>query len=142
MTAPATPSAHAPATTPSVRAAAAVFVACCLVVLILMKLSGVSYEHFFDTTTTTQRSAVLPLAVGAALLVAVLWKTRWRVMRDQGPRLRMGFLWALPTFAVLTIVLQLAGLSWGNRTPAHVGAVLLASVLVGFTRRPCSAGTS
>lgn len=133
MTAPAIPGAHAPATTPSVGAAAAVFVAYCVVVLSLMKLSGVSYEHFFDTTTTTLRSAVLPLAAGTALLVAVLWKTRWRVMHDEGARLRMGFLWALPTFAVLTIVLQLAGLSWGKLTPGQVGAVLLASVLVGFT---------
>lgn len=122
----------APAPAPTLPQATLVFVAYCVVVVGLMLFSGIGYEHFFDDASTTLRSAVLPLAAGAVLLLVVLWRTGWRVWREPG-RATMGFLWALPAVMVLTLVLQLLGLRWGTLEPGHVAAVLLASVLVGFT---------
>jgi hypothetical protein len=117
---------------PSVRAAAAVFVGYCVVVVGLMRLSGVDYEHFFDSAGSTLRSAVLPLAAGAVLLGVVLRATGWSVLRDRS-RLRMGVLWALPGLMVVIVGVQLLGLSWGDLGLGHVAAVVLAAVLVGIT---------
>ncbi|MFF3063434.1 CPBP family intramembrane glutamic endopeptidase [Oerskovia sp. NPDC057915] len=119
---------------PSVPVAAVVFVVYCVIVIGLMRISGVGYEHFFDTTGDTMRAVVLPLAAGAVWLVAFLVWARWdHVFRD-ARRLPTGwFLWSLPALLVLVAVLHLAGLDWTLFAPEHVLAVLLASLLVGFT---------
>ena len=120
---------------PSVRAATAVFVAYAVVVVGLMRLSGVDYDHLFDTARNTLLGAVLPLAAGAVVLGVVLWRTGWAasgVFRD-ATRLGMGFLWSLPVVMVLTVALTLASVEWGAFGAGHLLAVLLAALLVGFT---------
>ncbi len=119
---------------PSVPAAAVVFVVYCVVVIGLMRFSGIGYEDFFDTAGSTMRSVVLPLGAGAVWLVAFLVWARWdHVFRD-ARRLPMSwFLWILPAVMVLVAVLHLVGLDWSLFDPGHLLAVLLASLLVGFT---------
>lgn len=119
---------------PSVPVAAVVFVVYCVIVIGLMKISGVGYEHFFDSADSTLRAAVVPLAAGGVWLVAFLAWARWdHVFRD-ARRLPTGwFLWVLPAAMVLLSVPHLLGLEWSLFTPAHVLTVLLASLLVGFT---------
>lgn len=119
--------------TPSVPVATVVFVVYVMIVVGLMKASGIGYEHFFDSADSTLRSAVLPLAAGAAWLVVFLVWARWdHVFRD-ARRLPTGwFLWLLPAVMVVITVLHLVGLDWAFFEPGHLLAVLAASVLVGF----------
>lgn len=119
---------------PTVPVAAVVFVVYCVVVIGLMRISGVGYEDFFDSAGSTLRAVVLPLAAGAVWLVAFLVWARWdHVFRD-ARRLPTGwFLWTLPAVLVLVAVLHLVGLDWSLFAPEHLLAVLLASLLVGFT---------
>ncbi|MGF0118645.1 CPBP family intramembrane glutamic endopeptidase [Promicromonospora sp. Marseille-Q5078] len=129
------PAVRTTAPAPSVRAATAVFVAYAVVVVGLMRLSGIDYDHLFDTTRSTLLGAVLPLAAGAVLLGVVLWRTGWAasgVFRD-ATRLRMGVLWALPVVMVLVVALTLASVDWGAFDAGHLLVVLLAALLVGFT---------
>lgn len=120
--------------TPSVPVAAVVFVVYVVLVVGLMRVSGVQYEHFFDTASTTLRSAVLPLAVGAVWLIAFLAWSRWDfVFRDARRLSAGGVVWALPIVMAVSLVLGLLGVSWDQLDATHVLAVLVASVLVGFT---------
>lgn len=120
--------------TPSVPVAAVVFVVYVMLVVGLMRVSGVEYEHFFDTARTTLRSAVLPLAVGAVWLIAFLLWSRWDFVFRDARRLSSGaMVWALPIVMAVSLVLGLVGVAWDQFEVSHVLAVLLASVLVGFT---------
>ncbi|WP_456843805.1 CPBP family intramembrane glutamic endopeptidase [Cellulomonas sp. P5_C6] len=118
---------------PSVRAAFVAFLVYAAIFVGGVWLSGIGYEHLFDTTETTLRGAVLPLAAGSVWLVVFLRWTRWdHVFRD-GTRLPMGrFLWVLPIAVLALSALRLAGADWRPVTAAYLGALLLASVLVGF----------
>ncbi|ACQ78761.1 Abortive infection protein [Beutenbergia cavernae DSM 12333] len=134
MSSPVEPSTARWRATPSVPVAAVVFVVYCVIVIGLMKAAGVGYEHFFDSAQAALRAVVLPLAAGAVWLTAFLVWARWdHVFRDARRLPTSWFLWILPGLMALVAVLHLLGLDWNRFTPGHVLAVLLASLLVGYT---------
>jgi membrane protease YdiL (CAAX protease family) len=99
-----------------------------------MRISGIGYEHLFDSTSNTLRAAVLPLAVGAVLVIAFLRWARWDGVFHELQALSKGKLLAsLPVVMIVVIVLTLMGVSWSQFAIGHVLVIALAAALVGFT---------
>ncbi|KRF45254.1 hypothetical protein ASG96_21875 [Terrabacter sp. Soil810] len=110
------------------------FAAYAIVVVGLMRISGIGYEHLFDSTSNTLRAAVLPLAVGAVLVIAFLRWARWDGVFHELQALSKGKLLAsLPVVMIVVIVLTLMGVSWSQFATGQALVIALAAALVGFT---------
>lgn len=119
---------------PSPRVGLAVVAAYACVFVGLVKASGVGYEHLFDSTETTVRAAILPLAAGGGMVAVFLWLARWGgVFTDPSRLSRRLLAGSLPVLMVLVAVLTLVGSSWGSFSVGHVIAITVAAALVGFT---------
>jgi membrane protease YdiL (CAAX protease family) len=99
----------------------------------LSATSGIAYNEWFATGANAWRSAVLPLAAGAAVLIAFLLRSRWDGIFRDPERLPMRrFYWVVVGLFTLGILLHLLFVQWQQLTVSLLVAILVAGVLVGF----------
>ena len=114
-------------------AAIGVFVVYTIVFIGLWKQSGVGYADALSTADNTFRGPVRSLIGGTLVLVVFLVWARWDHVFADVRRLRMGFwLWLPAGLMLVAIVLQFAGVAWGDFTGEHLLWIVVAGILVGF----------
>ena len=118
---------------PSVPIAIAMMLAYMVLVNGLQLTSGVNYADFFDNADNAMKSAVIPLAAGAVLLIVFALIAKWDMLWRDSARLPMTkVLWALPVLFTVTFIVRFFGISW-NEIPSNlIVNVILAGALVGF----------
>jgi membrane protease YdiL (CAAX protease family) len=114
-------------------AAIVVFVVYSIIFIGLWKQSGIAYGDALSTAENTLRAPVRSLVGGTIWLVVFLVWARWDHVFADWRRMRMGFwLWLPAGLMLLAVVLQFAGVSWGEFTGEHLLWIVVAAVLVGF----------
>jgi membrane protease YdiL (CAAX protease family) len=104
-----------------------------VVVFGLQLSTGIPYADWVSTPANGVRSAVVPLAVGSALLLGFLAVARWDlVWRDPG-RLPMTKVMKVALwFFVASVLIRFAGVDWGQVSGSLLMVVIASGVLVGF----------
>lgn len=92
---------------------------------------GVRYDELADTVGNVVRGLLVPIAILAALLAALVsWRGWWHVLRDDRSAPR--WLWSMPALLVLTIAIGLLTADWGARSALYAVVAALACLCVGF----------
>lgn len=130
---PQAPAQHHWRVAPSVPVATAVFVAYVIAFIGLSSTSGIAYDQWFATGGNALRTAVLPLAAGALVLIVFVWWARWDFVFRDPVRLTMTIvLWIPVVLFVLGILGHLIGVDWAAVPADRLLAIVAAGVLVGF----------
>lgn len=118
---------------PTPLAGVAMIVAYIAVVFGMQLSSGIPYVDWVSTPANGLRTAVIPLAVGSALLIALLALARWdMIWRDPG-RLPMTRAMTLAIyFFIATVLVRIVGVDWRTVEPDLLLVVVVSGVLVGF----------
>lgn len=118
---------------PTVVVGAAMIVLHTVVVFGLQFATGLSYNEWFATAENGVRAGLIPLGVGAVLLIAFLAYARWDMVWRDPERLPLstGMKTAL-WFFLVAIVLRLVFASWGEIDLELLLVIVGAGILVGF----------
>ena len=104
-----------------------------VVVFGLQLSSGIPYADWVSTPGNGVRAAVLPLAVGSALLLGFLAVARWDlVWRDPGRLPMTRVMKAATWFFVASVLVRFAGVDWAEVSGSLLLVVIASGVLVGF----------
>jgi membrane protease YdiL (CAAX protease family) len=118
---------------PSVTVGIAVVIAYMVIITALQATSGIGYTEFFASAANAVRTAVIPLAVCSVLLLAFVAWARWdSVWRDPARLPMSGLLWTVLVLFVVTIVVRLAGITWGEVPADLLLASFASGALVGL----------
>jgi CAAX protease family protein len=118
---------------PSIGVAVAVVIAYMVVVNSIQITSGIEYQDFFDTAHNAVRTAVVPLLVGNALLLAFVAWARWDIVWRDPEHLPMTTLGKVVIVLFMaTILLRVIGLDFGAIDGRLLLAMLATGVLVGL----------
>lgn len=118
---------------PTVALALVALVAYCVVCNGLQVASGIDYMHWFATAGNALRSAVIPLAAGALVLLAFgAWSGWDQVWRDARRLSMPWYLWLPPAVFVLGFLVRFAGIAWRSVPVDLLLAVVASGVLVGL----------
>ncbi len=71
--------------------------------LLMLAFNGVGFQYLWPNATTWQ-SASLPVSIGAVLCTSLLFARSFLDLRQRVPRVARLFDWAVPGFAVLTLL--------------------------------------
>ena len=100
----------------------------------LQRLSGVPYTDLASSESNMRRGALVPVAVGATVLVVVLAATgRLAEAFAYAPRSASVLLWAIPAVVVIGAVLRLLRNDWKAVSGRFLVIALATSVLVGLS---------
>lgn len=118
---------------PGWKVALAVVIAYMAVIFTISKSLGSDYTTIVDTAHNAYIGAVIPLAVGGALLTLFLIWARWDwVWGDPGKLPMTKLLWVPPILVVLGIIVRTAGVEWDRLPMDLIIAIALAGILVGY----------
>ncbi len=105
-----------------------------VVLIFLQKLSGVPYTDFASSESNMRRGALVPVAIAATALVAILALTgRLTEALTYAPRSEALLLWAVPAVMLAGAVVRLARTDWSAATGRFLIVALVTSVLVGLS---------
>lgn len=95
--------------------------------------SGIPYTDWFKTAENAWRTAVIPLAVGSAVLLVFVLGTRWRYLWSDPFRLQTTRVMKVAmVFWCIAIAVRLVGIRWSEVPPDLLLAILTSGILVGF----------
>ena len=95
--------------------------------------TGLEYSEWLSTAGNGLKAAVIPLAVGSALLIAFLAVARWdMIWRDPGQLPVTRVMKVAMVVFVGTILVRFAGMDWGSIGLDLLLVVIAAGILVGF----------
>ena len=105
-----------------------------VVLIFLQKLSGVPYTDFASSESTMRRGALVPVAIAATALVAILALTgRLTEAFTYAPRSEALLLWAVPAVMLAGAVVRLARTDWSAATGRFLIVAFVTSALVGLS---------
>lgn len=100
----------------------------------LQRLSGVPYTDFASSASNMRRGALLPVAVGATVLVVVLAATgRLADAFTYAPRSSSVLLWAIPLVVIIGAVVRLLRNNWATVSAGFILIAMATSALVGLS---------
>ena len=105
-----------------------------VVLIFLQKLSGVPYTDLASSESTMRRGALVPVAIAATALVAILALTgRLTEAFTYAPRSEALLLWAVPAVMLAGAVVRLARTDWSAATGRFLIVAFVTSALVGLS---------
>jgi len=106
----------------------------------LFLASGVDYDAVGDTTSNVMKAIVLPVGVGALVLLLVTYFYGWwhPVFRDEDRAPRWTLL--IPAFMAAAIVAGLATADWGGRESSFIVWLLVGTLFVGIAEEVLTRG--
>jgi uncharacterized protein len=121
-------------------AAIGVFVAYTVLVGILWRLTGTRYDHLVDSRSTIARGIVLPIGLGALLLVVtVTWFGWWEPAVFPGVTAPAWAL-AVPVLVGLVAVINIATIDWRSSQARLLPLLVVGVALVGFAEELVTRG--
>ena len=126
--------------TQPVFAAVLVFLVYTAVVALLWRVTGTHYEHLVDSRRTIVRGIVLPIGVGALLLVvAVTWFGWWEPAMLPGVTAPAWTL-VVPVLVALVAVVNVASIDWRSPQARLLPLLVVGVALVGFAEELVTRG--
>jgi membrane protease YdiL (CAAX protease family) len=118
----------------------AIFVGYVVLFTVGFLASGVDYDDVGDTTSNVLRAMVIPVWVGAAVLLGLTAFLGWwrPVFRDDERSPRWTLL--IPAFMALGIVAGLATADWGGRDASFIVWLLVGTIAVGIAEETLTRG--
>jgi membrane protease YdiL (CAAX protease family) len=116
------------------------FVAYVAAVGVVWRATGTRYDHLVDSRSTILRGIVLPIGLGALLLVAVTtWQGWWgaALWPDAGGP---AWTWAVPVLFGVVALLNVAAIDWRSARRTLLPLLVLGTLLVGFAEELLTRG--
>jgi membrane protease YdiL (CAAX protease family) len=125
---------------PSPGVGVAIFVGYAVLFTLAFLASGVDYDEVADTTSNVIRAIVIPVWIGAAVLLGLTAFLGWwrPVFRDDERSPRWTLL--IPAFLALGIVAGLATADWGARDASFIAWLLVGTIAVGIAEETLTRG--
>ena len=102
--------------------------------------SGVDYDAVGDTTSNVMKAIVLPVGVGALVLLLVTYFLGWwrPVFRDEDRAPRWTLL--IPAFMAVAVLAGLITADWGGRESSFIAWLLVGTLFVGIAEEVLTRG--
>jgi uncharacterized protein len=102
--------------------------------------SGVDYDQVADTTNNVVKAIVLPVGIGALVLLLVTYFFGWwrPVFRDEDRAPRWTLL--IPAFIATAVVAGLVTADWGGRESSFIVWLLVGTIFVGIAEEVLTRG--
>ncbi|MGZ5287895.1 MAG: CPBP family intramembrane glutamic endopeptidase [Actinomycetota bacterium] len=118
----------------------AIFVLYAVVFSVGFLASGIDYDQVGDTTSNVVKAIVIPVGVGALVLLLVTHFLGWwrPVFRDEDRAPRWTLL--IPAFMAAAVLVGLATADWGARDSAFIVWLLVGTLFVGIAEETLTRG--
>jgi len=117
-----------------------IFVAYAAIFSVGFLASGVDYDAVGDTTSNVMKAIVLPVGVGALVLLLVTYFLGWwrPVFRDEDRAPRWTLL--IPAFMAVAVLAGLITADWGGRESSFIAWLLVGTLFVGIAEEVLTRG--